>query len=158
MVIGYRNGNIDLWNESGIYNLPYLKNSTSIQDKTINDIYFSDNYAYISAQVGIVVVNLTKQEITDTYRIGAVRSACIIGNTLYALTSTGIRQGKLDDNLLDESNWSDLTIQTDQFELSNITKIADFQNKLCMCVSAKGVYYLNNNNVTRFLLITTYQE
>ncbi len=152
LVIGYRNGNIDLWNESGIYNLPYLKNSTSIQDKTINDIYFSDNYAYISAQVGIVVVNLTKQEITDTYRIGAVRSACIIGNTLYALTSTGIRQGKLNDNLLDESNWSDLTIQTDQFELSNITKIADFQNKLCMCVSAKGVYYLNNNNVTRFLL------
>ena len=152
LVIGYRNGNIDLWNENGIYNLPYLKNSTSIQDKTINDIYFSDNYAYISAQVGIVVVNLTKQEITDTYRIGAVRSACIIGNTLYALTSTGIRQGKLDDNLLDESNWSDLTIQTDQFELSNITKIADFQNKLCMCISSKGVYYLNNNNVTKFLL------
>ena len=61
LVVGYRNGNIDLWNEDGIYNLPYLKNSTSIQDKTINDIYFSDNYAYISAQVGVVVVNLSKK-------------------------------------------------------------------------------------------------
>ncbi len=151
LLIGYRNGNIDLWTENGIRNLPYLKNSTSIQNKTINDVYFFNSYAYISTQAGIVVVNLAKQEITDTYRIGAVRSACIIGNTLYALTDTGIRQGNLNDNLLDEANWSDLAVQTDKFELREVSKIADFQDKLCLCVLSKGVYYLDNGNATRSL-------
>ena len=85
LVIAYNNGNIDLWGEDGIYNLPYLKNNTSIQNKSIHDIYFSGDRAYLSAEVGIVVVNLARREIADTYRIGSVRSVCILEGRLYAL-------------------------------------------------------------------------
>lgn len=151
LVIAYRNGNIDLFSNEGIYNLPYLKNNSSVQNKTINDIYFYQDYAYLSAEVGILVVNLNKKEIADTYRIGSVRSACILNGHLYALTSEGIRQGNLTDNLLDQSNWSNLSLQTTDFEISQICRIADFNNRLCLAVSNLGVYYLADNTLTRFL-------
>lgn len=151
LVIAYRNGNIDLFSNEGIYNLPYLKNNSSVQNKTINDIYFYQDYAYLSAEVGILVVNLNKKEIADTYRIGSVRSACILNGHLYALTSEGIRQGNLTDNLLDQSNWSNLFLQTTDFEISQICRIADFNNRLCLAVSNLGVYYLADNTLTRFL-------
>lgn len=151
LVIAYRNGNIDLFSNEGIYNLPYLKNNSSVQNKTINDIYFYQDYAYLSAEVGILVVNLNKKEIADTYRIGSVRSACILNGHLYALTSEGIRQGNLTDNLLDQSNWSNLSLQTTDFEISQIRRIADFNNRLCLAVSNLGVYYLADNTLTRFL-------
>lgn len=151
LVIAYRNGNIDLFSNEGIYNLPYLKNNSSVQNKTINDIYFYHDYAYLSAEVGILVVNLNKKEIADTYRIGSVRSACILNGHLYALTSEGIRQGNLTDNLLDQSNWSNLSLQTTDFEISQICRIADFNNRLCLAVSNLGVYYLADNTLTRFL-------
>ena len=151
LVIAYRNGNIDLFSNEGIYNLPYLKNNSSVQNKTINDIYFYQDYAYLSAEVGILVVNLNKKEIADTYRIGPVRSACILNGHLYALTSEGIRQGNLTDNLLDQSNWSNLSLQTTDFEISQIRRIADFNNRLCLAVSNLGVYYLADNTLTRFL-------
>ena len=72
LVIAYRNGNIDLLGDEGLYNLPFLKNSTSIQNKTLNDIYFYQDYAYLSSETGIVVIHVKKKEITDTYKIGAV--------------------------------------------------------------------------------------
>lgn len=151
LVIGYRNGNIDLFSEKGIYNLPYLKNSTSIQDKTINDIYFFKNYAYISAQVGIIVINLNKKEIADTYRIGSVYSVCILNNKLHALTKDGIRYGELSSNLLDEANWNNLSINTDLFNDEKFNKIADFQDQLCLCIPKNGIYVYNNGNIRRFL-------
>ena len=151
LIIAYRNGNIDLFGNDGIYNLPYLKNNTSVQNKTINDVYLYQDYAYISAEVGILVVNLNKKEITDTYRIGSVRSACILNGNLYALTGEGIRYGKLTDNLLDQSNWNNLTLHTTDFETNQIRRIADFDNRLCLAVSNLGIYYLNNNALTRLL-------
>lgn len=151
LIIAYRNGNIDLFGNDGIYNLPYLKNNTSVQNKTINDVYLYQDYAYISAEVGILVVNLNKKEITDTYRIGSVRSACILNGNLYALTGEGIRYGKLTDNLLDQGNWNNLTLHTTDFETNQIRRIADFDNRLCLAVSNLGIYYLNNNALTRLL-------
>ncbi len=151
LVIAYNNGNIDLWGEDGIYNLPYLKNNTSIQNKSIHDIYFSGDRAYLSAEVGIVVVNLARREIADTYRIGSVRSVCILEGRLYALTSSGIRQGMLTDNLLDNGNWTDLPLYSDQFTVENIGRIADFQNKLCLYVPKNGVYYRDGESIRRLL-------
>ena len=120
LVIAYRNGNIDLLGDEGLYNLPFLKNSTSIQNKTLNDIYFYQDYAYLSSETGIVVIHVKKKEITDTYKIGAVRSTCILNGYLYALTDKGIKRGKTDNNLLDIGNWSDYNLETDLFKMENV--------------------------------------
>lgn len=151
LVIAYRNGNIDLMGDDGFYNLPFLKNSTTIQDKTINDIYFYNDYAYLSAEAGIVVVDLNKKEIADTYKIGSVRSVCIIEDVLYALTNNAIRCGKLSDNLLDSSNWRNCNISTSMFSFASIGRITDFQNSLCIYVPNDGVYYMQNGQFNRMI-------
>lgn len=151
LVIAYRNGNIDLLGDGGSYNLPFLKNNTSIQNKTPNDIYFHQDYAYLSSETGIVVINLKKKEISDTYKIGPVYSACIMDGYLYALTSNGIKVGKTDSNLLDMGNWNDYALQTSLFNLSNVKKIGDFQNALCFFVAQDGIYYQTSQQTKRLL-------
>lgn len=134
LLIVYDNGNIDLWGEDGIYNLPFLKNSTVVQDKTVNAITFDGEYAYLASQFGIMVVNMQKKEVADTYRIGNVSSCCVLNNYLYAATEQGIRRGSLNDNLLDAANWTDYSAEV-------VQDIVAFQNTLCYVISGDGVYY-----------------
>ena len=75
LLIIYSNGNIDLlYDDGSILNLPYLKDQTSIQDKTINSISIDGDFAYLAAAFGIVNINLKRQEIADTYRIDRAES------------------------------------------------------------------------------------
>ncbi len=149
LVIAYRNGNIDLLGDEGLYNLPFLKNSTSIQNKTLNDIYLYQDYAYLSSETGIVVIHVKKKEITDTYKIGAVRSTCILNGYLYALTDKGIKRGKTDSNLLDISNWSNYNLETDLFKMENVSKIGEFKNALCFFIAKDGIYYQTKQQTKR---------
>ena len=149
LVIAYRNGNIDLLGDEGLYNLPFLKNSTSIQNKTLNDIYFYQDYAYLSSETGIVVIHVKKKEITDTYKIGAVRSTCILNGYLYALTDKGIKRGKTDSNLLDIGNWNDYNLETDLFKMENVSKIGEFKNALCFFIAKDGIYYQTKQQTKR---------
>ncbi len=146
-------GNIDLLSEKGIYNLPYLKNSTNIQNKTINHIYFHNEYAYLSANFGIIVVNMSKQEIADTYRFNdeIVYATCIKGNEIYAVTDKGIRKASLNNNLLDNQNWSSYPLHATDFSDKDIRDIAVFNNTLCFYVKNKGIYYQNNGTITSLI-------
>lgn len=151
LLLVYDNGNIDLWGDDGIYNLPFLKNSTTVQEKTVNSYFFNNEYAYIAAQFGIMVVNMQKKEVTDTYRIGAVSSCCILSDSLYAVTGDGLRRGALSDNLLDSGNWEDYSLPDASFSGSEIESIASFQNTLCFYVPNNGIHYLSGNTVRRFI-------
>lgn len=154
LLIIYNNGNIDLLSEDGIYNIPYIQTSTNIQDPTVNSIYFQKEYAYLSMNVGVVVVNMRKNEITDTYRLGkSVKAVCIKGNTIYAATSEGLLSASIEDNLLDANNWKNTPLNTDKFEENNITNIGLFQNTLCLFIKGQGVYYLDATNTIQNLCI-----
>ena len=69
LLIIYDNSNIDILEGGVATNLPYLSTSTSIRDKQINSILVHDEYAYLSTAFGIVVVNMAKKEIKDTYNL-----------------------------------------------------------------------------------------
>ena len=46
-----------------------------------------NEYAYLSIQSGIVVINMDKKEITDTYNLSKNITSCAIsGNNIYAST------------------------------------------------------------------------
>lgn len=66
-VIGYSNTNIDLFRYNNFKVLPGLKNTSFSGSKSIRDIYTVDGMAYISTGLGIVVINLAKQEVKETY-------------------------------------------------------------------------------------------
>lgn len=156
LLIIYSNGNIDLLGESGVYNLPFLQTSTNIQDKTVNNVYFHNQFAYLSLNSGIVVINMSKNEITDTYKVNkAVRSVCIKGNTIYAATADGVLSASMNDNLLDFNNWKAYPLHTDKFKETDITKIDIFQNMLCFFIKQKGVYYQANDQSVHNLCVDT---
>ena len=143
LLIVYQNGNLDLFSDNNIYNIPYLKNSTNINNKTINDIFFYNEFAYLSGDFGIVVINMKKNEITDTYKVNkSVTSVCIKNNYIYAATESGIIRGLMNDNLLDFNNWEPYPVT---FASEDIQQITFFQNVLCFRIKDKGIYYQKND-------------
>jgi len=115
LVVGYQNGNIDLIKGNKIINLPDIKRSQIVADKSINDIYFIGNYAYLATGFGVVVVDTDRNEIKDTYLIGAngayLRTYQIVsdGFVIYVSTASGISFANLSDPFLSNyAAWSQM--------------------------------------------------
>ncbi|HKI87857.1 MAG TPA: hypothetical protein VKA38_02445, partial [Draconibacterium sp.] len=113
LVIAYKNSNIDLVRESGVINLPDIKRKQITGDKNINNISFDGNEAFLACGFGIVVLNLDRNEVKDTYFIGQgggslrVNDVASDNQFLYAATDEGIlKADKNSPNLLDYQNWN----------------------------------------------------
>ena len=110
LFILYSNGNIDLMNISNyeVQNLSDYYTASTTGDKSVNDIYMNGKYAYLSNGFGIVKVNMTDGEISDTYNLGVKVNWCEIKeNFIYAYNQQqGRYRASLSQNLLDKNNWS----------------------------------------------------
>lgn len=122
LVVGYRNGNIDLITGFDIHNIADIRRKAMTGDKTIYDIMFIDEYAYLACGFGIVQLDLDRREIRNTFFIGDLGSALRInqltydGQNIYAATESGVLMGNTDDFLVDFSNWQEITnINTGRF-------------------------------------------
>ncbi len=112
LLIGYNNGNLDIIKDNKIINLSDILRSSVAGSKSINNILFIGNDAYLSTGFGIVVVNLERNEIKDNYFLGEggvrleVNDMAFDGTYLYAATSAGLYRADIDaPNLLDFSYW-----------------------------------------------------
>lgn len=156
LMVAYKNSNIDLIYENKIINLSDIKRKSIMGDKSINNIFFRGAEAYISCGFGIVVVNLEKQEIKDTYLIGEEGSQINIfdvdieGNAIYAATEKGIYTADLNNpNLLDYRNWKHITDGPHSNE--KFTEVEFFNGSLIALWDNSEMYIKNNNNWERFL-------
>ena len=106
LFIAYSNANIDLISGQTIYNIPDIKRKQITGNKTINNILFIDQFAYLSCGFGIVVVDIEKKEIKDTYIIGSNGSQINVyelttDNTyFYAATEKGIFKAEKNSQFL----------------------------------------------------------
>ena len=109
LVVVYDNANIDLfYDDESVYNISDFKNKT-LENKQINNLQVADSMAYISTDFGIVLLNLKKQEFSNTYTLNLnVNSTMVHDGYLYACTTTGLYRGRITDNLLDNKNWTKL--------------------------------------------------
>jgi ligand-binding sensor domain-containing protein len=112
LIIAYSNANVDLVKGNKIYNLPDIKRKQITASKTINDIMFLGNNAYLACGFGIVIINLDKIEIRDTYLIGensnykSVNSLTFDGQFIFAATDDGIYRADINSpNLIDYNYW-----------------------------------------------------
>ena len=116
LLIAYQNANVDLLIGNDIFNLSDIKRKQISADKTINNVMFAGQLAYLSCGFGIVVINLERKEIKDTYFIGKdggylnVMDMATDGNFLYAATANGIYKANASEpNLQNYSNWAKQT-------------------------------------------------
>lgn len=113
LLIAYNNSNLDLVYRNDIINIPYIYRSNVTGDKTINDISFFGDYAYLSSNLGVIVVSLKKYEISNTYYIGngggnvKVYGVAANASKIYAATDEGIKVAdQSNSNLNDYRNWA----------------------------------------------------
>ena len=78
----------------------------------INNISFSGNEAYLACGFGIVILDLVRQEVKDTYYIGDGGSSLEVNDvetdnsSIFAATNEGIyRADKNEPNLANYVNW-----------------------------------------------------
>lgn len=116
LVVAYSNTNLDLVIDGTIVNLSDIKRKPILGNKTINRITIIDKYAYLSCGFGIVVVDISKREIKDTYYIGPegelinVLDITSDGNNLYAATENGIYKAEISNPFLSfYGSWTKLT-------------------------------------------------
>ncbi|UCG27291.1 MAG: hypothetical protein JSV24_09985 [Bacteroidales bacterium] len=135
LFIAYTNTNIDLVRGNQIFNISDIKRKSIPGNKVINNILFIDKYAYLSCGFGIVVVNLEKREIKDTYYIGEngspmeVFQLALNGNYLYAATEKGILKADINSpNLIYYTAWTRITgIPGSQ---NRFNRILSFNNRI----------------------------
>lgn len=121
LVIGYKNGNIDLVKKDSVYNIPDIKRKIIVGEKSINSFFFRENYAYLACGFGIVLMDMVKHEIKDTYMFGEggsqikVNDITFDGQFLYAATDEGIYKANIDNpNLVDYNAWQKLQALPDK--------------------------------------------
>ena len=112
-VLAYKNGNLDILRPDGsVRNLNDVLRKSIQGAKEINQVSIGGSKAYVSTSFGLVVVDLNKLEISDTYTtigpggtVVAVYDAAVANGALVAATSVGLLRGQLTSNLLDYRSW-----------------------------------------------------
>ena len=106
VLLVYSNGNIDIiYDDLSIYNFTDLKNNRT-GNVQVNELKITGNKAYISCNIGLVVFDIKRREINNTYRFDSpVLTSVIINDSLFCGTDAGIYLGITKNNLLDNSNW-----------------------------------------------------
>lgn len=112
-VLAYRNTNIDILRPNGsVRNLNDVLRKSIQGAKNVNQVSIGGGKAYVSTSFGLVVVDLTKLEVSDTYtNIGpngtavAMYDAAVANGFLFVATSAGLLRGALSSNLLDYRSW-----------------------------------------------------
>ncbi len=111
LVVVYSNGLIDFISEKGdIVCLSDFYSKTTSLDKTVNGLTVSGSHAYISMGFGILDIDVTKAVVANTFNLGtAVNATLIHGQDIVAATASGVYTAKTTDNLLDRTQWRQLT-------------------------------------------------
>ncbi|MFM8431993.1 MAG: two-component regulator propeller domain-containing protein [Bacteroidota bacterium] len=139
LLVSYENSNIDLIKVSTleVFNIPDIKRKNIVGGKRINAVTFIDRKAYLGTDFGIVVVDLDKKEVKDTYYIGPGGTNVIVygiaynGTQLLAATASGMFSATLSDpNIFNYTGW--------QQEAAGLNLPGE---KYSSCTSYQGVFY-----------------
>jgi len=113
LVIAYTSTNIDLLQNNMIYNIPDISRKNIPGEKKINRIRTTGKYAYLACSFGIVVVDLIKREIYDTWKPGngsedgEVWDIAFGNGKIYAATDNGVYSADLSNQGLSYfGNWN----------------------------------------------------
>jgi len=113
IIISYLNTNIDLIKNDEIVNISDIKDKLIIGEKKIHNIDVFDDVAYLSTSFGLILLDLIKEEINDTYKIGengnfvGINDCYIDDTCIFVGTTDGVYFADKNSNtLFDFNSWS----------------------------------------------------
>lgn len=120
LVIAYSSTNVDIVINNIINNIPDIERKNISGKKEINRIRINGKYAYLACSFGIIVVDINKKEIYDTWKPGNGSSTVEVfdlafGNSkIYAATGNGVFSADLSNPGLSYfGNWNLINIFPD---------------------------------------------
>jgi hypothetical protein len=112
LVVAYTNTNIDIVRDDEIINIPSILHSNiSPEKKRINSIELIDGIVYVNCRFGVVLINLKKVEIIDTYYLGSIEQRINVydiasnDTAFFAVSDSGLYYGLKEDVLSFYENW-----------------------------------------------------
>jgi hypothetical protein len=150
LFLAYDDGTIDIIRENEIEHFNWLNDTPVSGPVSIHHITFHQGLAYLSAAYGVVVFDITKRQVKETWRnLGAVGSqlaiyqSALLGDSIFLATGNGVLAGRLNDNLLDFSKWK----RYDEAEMNGPVKaVSVFEGILYAAIDNAGVFHLENGN------------
>lgn len=153
ILLAYQNADIDLIKGDQIRNVPDLLKSNPQEDKTINHITWVGDDAYLSTNLGIVVVNTSRAEIKNTFRFGKngtgikVFQTTLLNGVLFAATENGLYSASLSSNSLNDYNsWLPISLAN---SFSPVQRIINWNSQLV--VQQNDSLFIEKNGAWVFL-------
>ncbi len=141
LIVAYESGNIDLVTKGTSFQLSDISQSNVFGSKRVNEILVKDGKAYLSCGFGIVVVNIARREIADTWFLNGQNDIVEV-NALdsdetywYAATEIGVFRAErsnpilanfqsweiMSDVPMEDANYTDIMVLNDQLFLVHET-------------------------------------
>ncbi len=152
LLITYNNGQWDVIDRRGdIGNISDLFLKTIQGTKQVNDIAMSGRYAYLAMSFGVIVVDMVKEEVKDTYYIGDnasevnVQYITLLGDSIYAVTDKTLYTACLNDNLVDYVYWHTRALPSGVETLG----MEAFADRICILRDDTALYSLDTGKWTQ---------
>lgn len=135
LVIAYQNTNVDILINDVVFNIPDIKRKIIPGKKTINNIKIKDEFAYLSCGFGIIVLDIKRKEINDTWLIGPlgnhleVFDIAFLNNQIYAATELGLYFADASNPNLANYNFWDVDDRLFSFG-TKLNMLVGFNNQL----------------------------
>ena len=157
LVIAYSSTNIDLLQGNSVINIPDIYRKQISEGKVINKVRCDGRYAYIACGFGIVVIDLEKREVRDTWRpsisseINGVNDIAFGDEHIYAATDNGLFVADKDsDGLTYFGNWFRIeNIPTSRYNAIVYSSGKSYANNVDD--SSGDVVYVVNDDCAMFL-------
>ncbi|MEX1132249.1 MAG: two-component regulator propeller domain-containing protein, partial [Flavobacteriales bacterium] len=113
LLVYYANGNLDLLQGDRSFNMGDIRRSSILGNKGIYSVYMEGTRAYLGCGFGIVLVDLARREVRETWFIGPsgsqvqVNGITIWNDSIYAATNNGLFTASANaPNLAAFSSWA----------------------------------------------------
>lgn len=133
LVIAYENSNVDILCNNRVFNLSDIKRGEIAGDKSIFHVRFHGDNAYLATAFGVVVVNLTRHEISETWYLGTggvyspVYDIAFSSDSIYVATAEGVKRLDIDNpHPRVEDRW----VTDHRFDTLTVTILQSFADKL----------------------------
>ncbi|MFD1871884.1 hypothetical protein [Hymenobacter bucti] len=158
VIVAYQNGNLDLLRPDGtVKNITDVLRKAVQTAKTITQIQVYNGVAYLASNLGLIVLDLTKLEVRDTYSaIGpngqavTVYGTAVVHDTLFASTTQGLLRGRISTavNLLDYRSWTK-ELPNPGSPTDNFAQIVTYRGHVYLQGTQRGVYCLAGTGAAR---------
>ena len=140
IVVAYNSTKIDVIDGNSIYSISDVERENIVGGKTINNITFKDDKAYLSCSFGIIELNTEREEIANTFYLNSdgnlnVNDVSFSDDSIFAATNEGLFTAKLDANLLDYQSWQQ------EFNSPSVTQLEYAYNKIYFITDSLNKIY-----------------